>query len=662
MSDDARTDFFTSGDTPDSAAQDARTAFFASPPPSSPTQTISATGLKGAAGDLALKYLTGFGSSIIGGYQGIRALVQGEGMDAAANAVRDYQAEHTYQPAAGSTADVLGKPADAILNAPGALIKHGSELVQESGFDAPTRSTGMVTGPSEVPVKGATGKQFVSPLLATAVETAANAVPMISGLKGTNVPLEGTPVNWRAPEVAPVSAPKPFAAPEVSGVKVDSEPVDGGLPKEASGERAAILKRVGLENARNSALEGDAKSAATDWQLSKFDEPAGVAAKAQFDAERQALSRHSEGIVEKTGGTLGTDEDSLNTRGQTIAKPFDALSDWFDQQRKALYSAADARGGGAPVTQLQGVDALLKDPSFRNSLLAKDQGNLLSGIQGQLEEFRKQNPNGFNVQGAEQVRQWLNQVWTNDNKWAIGRVKDALDDDVMKGAGEDLYGPARQLSRLKQQTLDNPNGVSSLMERDPQTPINRTTPFEKIPDAITRMPVAQFQSVLNTLKGMPDEIRPEADAAIGEIKAQLANKIHDAGNSTAGQWNAKAVSKVIAANKAKLSAVFSPEELQSISDLESAGKILKVDQSYPGAAAQASNALKRGLMSRALSSLGATAGAGAGSVLGPFGAAGGAAVGEAAGSKLGGAVSERAAVKRWQSKVSSLSDQGTPSP
>lgn len=451
---------------------------------------------------------------------------------------------------------------------------------------------------------------------------------------------------------------EPQDIPGKPGVSVDTEPVEGGLPKVASNARAVILRRVGVENARESALQGDAKAAATDWQLSRFDEPAGVEAKAQFDAERNALMGRSQQLVAKTGGTLGTDEDALHTRGQTVARAFDGLEDWFDQQRKKLYAAADQRANGGPITSLGGVDALLKDPQFRNTLLAKDQGNLLSSIENQLGEFRKQSPNGFSVAGAEDVRKWLNQIWTNDNKVAIGKVKDALDNDVLKGAGEDIYGPARGLVQLKKQTLDNPDGISRLMEHDPQTPINRVTSFEKIPDTIIRLPVAQFNNVLKTLDTMPEELRPLADAAKAEIKAHLLNKVNDAGNSTLGQWNARGVEKVVKGNSAKLQSAFEdqPEMLRDIQDLRSAGNILSVNQSYPGAAAQAANALKRGVMSRALSHVGGVVGAGAGGVLGPLGAAGGAAVGEAVGAKAGASVAEKAAVKNWKKGVRSLAE------
>jgi hypothetical protein len=181
----------------------------------------------------------------------------------------------------------------------------------------------------------------------------------------------------------------------------DTEPVRGGVPQAAVGSRAAVLRRIGLETARESALTGDASSAATDYQLSKFNEPAGVAARSQFDTEKTALQNHASKIVDKTGGTLGMDEDSLNNRGQTIAAPFDALRKWFADQKAADYAAADAKAGGQPIGQMEGTQALLKDPDFTETLLAKDQGGLLGSVQRQFQRFQELNPNGFLVACGE---------------------------------------------------------------------------------------------------------------------------------------------------------------------------------------------------------------------------------------------------------------------
>jgi hypothetical protein len=696
---DPRTDFFATAATP-ASDQDARTAFFTSPESATAGQLPKEEGIlpwKEVAGRAMMHAATGIGASAVAGARSIYDLATGVPLSEIDKRNQKFISEHTYTPSdrtSQAATQATDNPASP-LNWPGKAFDTLGDAINQvtdprtwEVYNEASRRSAAARGepyygpPAALPTTG-TGSTALGPVISGIAQVALGAKPIVDAARasladvGPEIPTSRTAPGWgKEPEVAaakPVSESAPALSatsgarqapfeprdiPERPGTPIDTEPVEGGLPATASNERAAVLKRVGLENARESAIKGDAKAAATDWQLSKFDEPAGIEAKAQFDSERNALMAHSQKLIADTGGTLGTDEDALHARGQTVARPFDALSDWFDQQRRKLYAAADQRAQGGPITNLESVDALLKDPQFRNTLLAKDQGNLLSSIENQLGEFRKQSPQGFNVQGTEQFRQWLNQIWTNDNKNAIGAVKNAIDNDVLKGAGEDIYGPARALVQMKAQTLDNPNGISRLMEHDPQTPINRVTSYEKIPDTLARLPVAQFDQVLKTLDVMPEELQPLAQQAKAEIKAHLLNKVNDAGNSTSGQWNARGVEKVIRANSAKLQSAFAdqPEVLRNLQDLRSAGNILSVNQSYPGAAAQASNALKRGLMSRALSHVAGSAGAAAGGVLGPLGAAGGAAAGEALGAKAGAAASEKAALKNWRKGVRNLAE------
>jgi len=440
----------------------------------------------------------------------------------------------------------------------------------------------------------------------------------------------------------------------------DSEHVAGGVPQGNIPARAAVLRRLGLDTARESALTGDSLAAATDYQISKFSgEPAGVQAKAHFDVEKAALENHAAKIVEKTGGTLGMDEDSLGSRGQTIAAPFDALRQYFSEQKKADYAAADARAKGAPVSDLSSTRELLSDPDFTETLLAKGQGSLLDSVKRQFDRFNslatqdKAGPAQWTVANAENFRKWMNQVWTPENSATLGKLKAAVDEDVLKGAGEDIYGPARKRVQLEHELLDNPDGVATLFDRDPKTPINRKTAYSKIPDTLWRLAPEQFTNIVDTLKKMPPEVQQHAQAALAEIKAHGANRLHEAGMSTEGQWAASKVSRILKANSSKFQTAFgdTPELLGDIQTLDAGGRILKTPQSYPGAAAQAANMLKRGMMSHAISRGGGSVGALAGSVLGAPGAAVGAAIGEAAGGRLGATFAEKAALNRWGEKL-----------
>lgn len=637
MDQDPRGDFFGSTqETP--ADDDPRGTFFSSDTPAAPEsadklQPKGGRTLKEAGGDLALHWLTGLGANIMAGGRAAYDLATGKTIAQADTRAQQFIKEHTYEPDDSLSKGLIGAWESRAnpLNWPGMAISKASDVVgeQTGSPGAAGATTGLLSG----------GLAALS-------------------LKGGMEPLKGEPTTgWgRGPTPSTSAGGKVATAGTSSAIAPDSEPVEGGLPKEATGERAEILRRVGLDKARQSALEGNAKDAATDWQLTRYDEPAGVEAKAQFDSERNALTSHAQKIVQKTGGTIGMDEDALNQRGMTIARPFDSLREWFDDKTRDLYAQADAQAGGNPVTHLQGVEQTLKDPSFRNSLMARGQGHLLQAVENQLEEFRRNNPNGFNVAQSEQVRQWLNSVWSPENRFAIGQLKDALDNDVLMGGGSEIYGPARAIAQARRQVLDNPKGVASLMDADPQTPLNRTTPYVKVPDTLMRLDPDQFANVVKTLKEMPPELQEESQAALSEMKAHLANKVLDAGSSTANQWNAPKVSQVLRANRAKLAILFGDDQeaWQAFNDLDSAGRILRVDQSYPGASAQAANALKRGMMSHVLPKAGALLGAKTGAILGPAGAAAGAVAGEMAGAKGGASLAERGALRKWTARVTEL--------
>lgn len=596
--------------------------------------------------------VTGAAGGIAGGLHGLWDLAMGRGVDRAVEdigatqqAVRSFG---TPESAAGRTGAATTESGWNPLNWPGvALSWTGKKLggIGESLGAPPAVSAALETAPTAMALLG----------------------PMVRSMK---------PYEVEAENGAPPGGPQSLSSAAVGGGASGGPeplgaPVEGGLPEATHASRAQILSDVGIQKARESAIQGDAKSAAVDYQMTKYDQPAGRAAATQFQAERDALAGHAEKMIGDAGGTVGMDEDSVANRGATIAQPFDRLRQWFSDRTKQLYAEADQRAaagrgtsydprtGATSLTNLESVDRVLDDPSFQNTLAAKNQQGLVNAARNQLQLFRKNNPGGFMASGAEQYRQWLNQVWSPDNKWAIGQLKDAVDNDVFSAAGEDVYAQARAIRTLRRQTLEDPQGISQLFDVDPNVSINRSTALEKIPDRLTQLPNEQFANVLKTLRDMPDELQPDAQAAIGEIKSHLLNKILQAGTQTsrgvgAQIWGTDRVAQVLRTHAGKFRLAFEgdPEAQAGIENLSNAGQILRVDPSYPGADAQAANAMKRGLVSRTLGHLGGSAGAAAGAAIGgPLGAAAGGAVGESVGLSAGARASERAALRGWNKRV-----------
>jgi outer membrane lipoprotein SlyB len=510
-----------------------------------------------------------------------------------------------------------------------------------------------------------------APLPVDPVERAAGAIAPIDD--SVRVPADAPP-----PAAPPAAPPSPverangpaaplddtLRAPTSFGQKEAEQPfvatperhVDPALRD----QHLQVLRDIGLENIRESAVNGDSAAAAREFQHGKFtSEPAGQFWFDQFQRETDAMKGYAQRLVDDTKGRTGLDSDSLEQKGRDIAAPYDAARSYFEKAKQNLYDIANKRAEeiGAPV-KTEKLDALLSDPDFKATLMAKDQQGLLNTIISQYERFKDLDPNKqMTVLNAERYRKWLNAVWSPENSGTLGKVKAALDDDVFKTAGTDVYAAAREMHKLEKATLDDPNGISKLMDSDPNTPINRATPYEAIPNALVKLSNEQFKHIIDTYKSLPPELQPIAQQAIATLKAHYAERLLSAGSETAygnGRqlWNAGGVKKFASDNSAKLPMIFDASELARIQNLLKAGEILRVNPAYPGAAAQAANASKAGLMSAVAGKVGAGVGGAVGAlVAGPFGAGAGGLAGDAIAGRMSKMAGEREALKRAKSAV-----------
>lgn len=577
----------------------------------------------------------------------------------------------TYQPR--TVGGKLGAEAYAI---PAGIITEASRSL--------AGDVGQVVGGDQGRIIGEEGGAFLS-----------QAVPLITGgaavLRGraVNPPTSAlqSEVNMirNASTEAPQSAVRPRydasgqrivypepAVPLVEPVPESSIPLynlekqteGGNLPTETHTSRAAILQRIGLEQARKSAVEGDSVQGDIQAQIAKLTtEPAGIAAKDLFDTERNALVDHAQNIAANTGGSIGMDESTLNARGQIIAAPLDGLRRYFNDAIDKLYKAADERSDGAPSITLDKLNDMLSENHIFEGTAERNQ--IRTGINSYMKRFglidEDGNPLPITAQQAEGLRQYMNGEWQTKTSGLIGKLKDTIDSDVFSQAGDDIYNASRKLIQQKKATLDNPNGMAKITEFDTQTPINRTTAHEKIPDTLTRLPVAQFGHVIDTLNKIldpaydtPPLLQLQAADALNEIRGHFANRLIENGSKFKGQWNSRGVTEYLKTNSAKLPMVFNNTELAKIADLNDAGHILSVDKSYPGSKAQSNIAVKHGLIPKVVSKVSAGTGALVGSVGGPLVAGAGAAAGAIAGDSIASSMGGKAALKNFNSGIVDL--------
>jgi hypothetical protein len=426
-------------------------------------------------------------------------------------------------------------------------------------------------------------------------------------------------------------------------------------------QRKQILSRVGLENARESSVLGDGTASANEFQTSRVDNPVGQLYKDTLANERATLENFGQKIIERTGGTVGLDETALYDRGTRITRPFDDFKNVLQTQMDQAYNSSKQIAGTKPAVIPSDIQKFLDTNSnftVNDSFMA-----LRRGIESHLKENDLLDADGkvkpMTVEQAEGLRRYINSNWNNERSGIIGRLKDKIDNDVTKVAGEDVYKKARDIRTKIARLLDDPKGVAKIMDYDPQSPMNRAVPFEKIASTIERMDVDQQRHLIKLLKEMPDELRPQADAAIAEIKAQFANRILQEGSKNKGQWNAGNVTKYLNDNNRKLGVLMEDKELaQMVKDLHDAGHLVKYDASYPGAAIQAHNLIRLGAVPL-LGTLGTSVGGAFGGALGGVPGAGiGATVGGMYGAKKGVAMSEKSALKKAQKKMIPLKDVG----
>jgi hypothetical protein len=415
-----------------------------------------------------------------------------------------------------------------------------------------------------------------------------------------------------ASKAAPAAAPTaPAEVPKFD----DSAPstVKASLAPDQQQKNLDLMREVGLTETRPSAISGDKFSAGNEYQLAKSDTPQGEVLRAQFDKERTALQNYAQQISQDTGARGASPEEV----GQIVRQPLRDLNDYYDNAVSSVYQAADQRAGG-----IAGIDA----DSFKSMMDTRsnfagksENGALGRGINAYLKEQGIRNADGtFNPMTAKQaegVRQYINSQWSPQNSGLIGKIKESLDTDVAKSAGDDAYAQARALHAERKNVLDNPKGISSLLNEEGPNGINQAVPDEKIGQKLTSMPVGQLRHIVETLKNVPEPLQPGAQQALAEMKGIFADAVSNAGQGA--EWNAAKVTKQLNAQRSRMGLLFDDAEMSRFRTLNDAGHVLQKPTAYPGAAVQGHNLLQKAVI---LGPAAATAGA-MSALFGPLGAA-----------------------------------------
>lgn len=469
------------------------------------------------------------------------------------------------------------------------------------------------------------------------------------------------PASVQTQPVAPVAADAAVvpgsAAPQAAAMPQPTAPASGGAyaapPTQAPRGALAVdqqqshidtLKALGLEDQRASSYTGDKRASAFEYQQSKANTPTGNAINEQLRTEQAALKSYGAKVVSDTGAAA----ESPEAIGQAIRAPLQALDDHYQTEVSKLYTAADERAGGLAIVKPNDFTHLMDQPhEFAGTAGGME---LHSGIKSYLRFNKLLDSNGgalpMTVEQSEGLRKYLNRMSSPANSRVVGSAKEALDSDVTKAGGADIYEAARALHAERKNTLENPKGIGALMNEAGPDGINKSVSDEGMTKKLITMPTAQFSHVVETLRGLPDHLKEQGQSALNEIKGALAKRIYEAGDkggtqNGASAWNAANVTRELNAQRSKMEAVFSPDELAQFKTLHDAGHILQAPSSYAGAPAEAINI---GLAGAQAAARGAGAGIGV-TVAGPMGALAGDRLGSMLGNKFESMSGEAAATK-----------------
>ena len=602
---------------------------------------------------------TSMAAAIPAGFRSLYDLATGKSIAETDERYKQFIREHSYQPP-DETSQALSKVYDtASASAANPLTwpTKAMDIVAENQF-GPGSSLPEYLAQQAAKKRGqafmSDRNPDIAPIFSGVLQGITSAAPLLRKGAGWQQKIEEPqpevvqPQDVPMPEVKMTEGAAAETPPEAFQEPETVKPGEATVPAEQA-RRQRILGEIGLKDVqyRKSAVTGDPLEAATDYQLSKLNTEPGRFAQNLLTNERQAIGNYSQQTIENTGGRIGDTQTDTIARGQAVTDSLEKLANDFDTRTRSLYQAADARAQGVP-TDLKGFQGTLEDDSLATN---SDRINLRGALQSYLKKLKVVDENGditASVKQAETIRKYLNENWSPQNSGLVGKLKDALDEDVTGAAGTDIYQAARAVRAERAQTLENPKGIAKLM--DVEGP-NRAIASDKVMQSLETMPPEQLQHVMDTLRAMGED----GQEAVSEIQSHFAQRAHQIGTSQEVQWNSKGYNQFLKNNSSRLNIVFAdkPDILRRLYTTNEAGKILRFSPQYPGAAAQAINIGKAGTVPTYLHR-GITMGASAlGGVLtgGPWGATAGGAVGEVLGAKAARAAADKAAMKAAESRA-----------
>jgi hypothetical protein len=404
--------------------------------------------------------------------------------------------------------------------------------------------------------------------------------------------------------------------------------------------------------------------------------PEGDLIRQQLADEQNGLSNYAQKIVDETGAspTLTTPEKRGRLLNDTFTGP-EGLSGHFKQEKNRIYEEARKKQGDNPI-EATNFENLINSPIFKAELKLGQVPDFLPGVK-ELYDLHKESglplgeKNGVldiakpgSLAGLNGLSQYINKSYSPQTKYYIGRVMDALNEDIAKAGGEGLYRQAKDL-HIAEKSLFGSKGIKTLFGELDNNGVQTATPLEKITDRLNNMPTAEWRHIYDLAEQMsngkiqgkdfqipiPKELQQAATQAKNEMLGSIARDVYQAGADKMGEWNYNSANKVLNSHSDKIAYAFDPEIQRKFHVLNYGGHLMPAKHPYEGGGLQ----LERvGLLQEKLPQIGEVVGAFKG---GPIGAFAGRKTGEAVQAKMTNKDLQKQA-KSLEKEMKNLSDLG----
>jgi hypothetical protein len=386
---------------------------------------------------------------------------------------------------------------------------------------------------------------------------------------------------------------------KLSKIKEDVAPTEQALRADIANE---VLGNTG--QVRSGVITGNENILRQEYTEARSANPTprSELLKKQIADEQNALTKYAEQRIENTGASknLPSDYERGQLMNDAIAST-EGLTGFFKNAKDALYQEARVKVGDNPVASTT-LENLLNSSKFKSELKLKGIKDFTEGLDELLQLHKSQGFEGTkpgSIAGLEELRKSVNAQWTPQNKREIGRIVKAIDEDIAKAGGEDLYKRARSVHQAEQKIFES-KGMDKLFGEVDSNGVQTATDFQAIPKKLNQMPADQWKHIYDTYDeiskgrvrgvGFDLELTPElmqyAEAAKAEMRGALAREIYQAGAGKTGVWNQNAVNNILNARAKKIEHAFSPEEQKAFHTLNYAGHIMPGVHAYEGAALQ----------------------------------------------------------------------------